>query len=340
VTNPPPTDPTELYRIRDCVYAADLLIVAIAELDLFTWLARHGPASTAELCAALDLNPRPADVLRTYLLARGLLVAGPDGRVTPSALAADHLAAGSRYDLRAYYASLRERPACGELLTVLRTGVPAAWASAVSGRDWADRLDSPDFAASITAAMDARGAYLGPALAEAIADLPARRVLDIGGGSGCYGCALLDRRPDLQVDVLERPPVDQAARTLLAHRGHGDRVGVYTGDMFDGLPTGYDLHLFSHVLHDWDEDRVRALIVASYAALPRGGWLVDHDTHLDADKTGPLPVAEYSVLLMHSTPGRCWSVDELAQMTSAVGFGSIEVRPTAADRTVLITRKP
>jgi hypothetical protein len=33
------TDPTSLYRLRDGVYALDLLIVAIADLDLFTRLA-------------------------------------------------------------------------------------------------------------------------------------------------------------------------------------------------------------------------------------------------------------------------------------------------------------
>ena len=36
------TDPTFLYRLRDGVYAPDLLIVAIAELDLFTRLAAGG----------------------------------------------------------------------------------------------------------------------------------------------------------------------------------------------------------------------------------------------------------------------------------------------------------
>jgi len=32
------TDPTMLYRLRDGVYTPDFLNVAIAELDLFTWL--------------------------------------------------------------------------------------------------------------------------------------------------------------------------------------------------------------------------------------------------------------------------------------------------------------
>jgi len=59
----------------------------------------------------------------------------------------------------------------------------------------------------------------------------------------------------------------------------------------DDLPGSFDTHLYSQVLHDWDAPRVEHLMAASFAALPPGGWLVDHATHIDADKRGPLPVA-------------------------------------------------
>ncbi|MGH3916216.1 MAG: methyltransferase [Pseudonocardiaceae bacterium] len=348
-------DPTVLYRVRDGVYAPDLLIAAVAEFDLFSWLARHEPVTAAQLCAELGMAARPADVLLTYCAALGLvdrdLCRGDE--VTTTALARTHLVQGSSFDLRAYYGSLSERPACRELAEVLRTGVPAAWASAATSAeagaegvtppqpDWSARLAQVDFARRITTAMDARGAFLAPALAAVLDDLPAQRVLDVGGSSGSYACALLDRRPGTRAAVFERAPVDAAARILLAERGYDQRCEVLTGDMFtDALPAGYDLHLYSHVLHDWDAERVTALLAASYAALPPGGWWVDHDTHLDADKRGPLPVAEYSVLLMHSTPGRCYSVAELTEMAQQVGFVDLEHRCTAGDRSVVLARKP
>ena len=84
---------------------------------------------------------------------------------------------------------------------------------------------------------------------------------------------------------------------------------------------------------------MRRLLAASYAALPPGGLLVDHDVYLNAGKTGPLAAAEYSVLLMHSTPGRCWSTVELTGMLRDAGFGPVEVRATAGDRSALIARK-
>jgi hypothetical protein len=336
-------DPTLLYRVRDGVYAADLLIAAVAELDLFTWLSTHGPVPAAGLRAALGLADRPADVLLTYCAALGLVDRDLDAhdRIALTELGRQHLVAGSPFDLRAYYGSLAERPAVHELTQVLRTDIQAAWASAAHEPDWSGRLDDPEFAGRITAAMDGRGAFLAPALAEAIADVPITALLDVAGSSGVYSTAVLGARPDVKAAVFERPPVDTAARTLLQARGLADRIDVITGDMFaDPLPAGFDTHLYSHVLHDWDAARVAQLLAASFAALPPGGRVIDHDTHVDADKRGPLAVAEYSVLLVHSTPGKCWSVRELTELAERAGFVDVEHRPTAGDRGVLLARKP
>jgi hypothetical protein len=74
------------------------------------------------------------------------------------------------------------------------------------------------------------------------------------------------------------------------------------------LPTGFDLHLYSNVLHDWDVPQVRQLLAASFQALEPGGDLIVHDAHLAADKCGPLAVAKYSALLMAVTTLRSATV--------------------------------
>jgi hypothetical protein len=329
-----------LYRLRDGVYAADLLIVTVADLNLFSWLQDHPGADASVISRGLALAARPVDVMLTYLAALGLVERAGD-EVDMTALARDHFVAGSPFDLRAYYASLRERPGGSDLRRVLETDEAAAWASAQVTEDWVSRLDDPTFAAGITAAMDARGRFLGPRLADALARVPATRVLDIGGSSGIYLSALCDSRSGLTGTVFEWPPIDRVCRTLLGERGYGDRIQVITGDMFaDPLPTDHDLHLFSHVLHDWDEPRVRSLLGASFTSLTPGGWLVKHDVHVNEHKTGPLPAAEYSVFLMHATPGKCWSVAELGSMLTECGFETPSHRDTAGDRSIVLARKP
>ena len=115
---------------------------------------------------------------------------------------------------------------------------------------------------------------------------------------------------------------------------------VAAGDMLDDpLPRDADVHLYSNVLHDWDEPVVRQLIAKSFDALPRGGQVVIHDAFLNAAKDGPLHVAEYSVLLMHSSEGRCYSIREMAQYLTDAGFRDTSYRDTAAARGVMTATK-
>jgi SAM-dependent methyltransferase len=335
---PPATDPTPVYRHRDGLYAADLVTAALVWLDAFTWLDRH-PSTLAGLCDGLGVQARPADVMITLFAAMGLVARNGDTiRLTP--VAREHFVADSPYSLRAYYASFRERPVCKDLVDVLKTGKPAGWAS-TKPNDWINAMKDPAFADGFTAAMDSRGLFLGPAAARAV-DLAGRRaLLDIAGGSGIYACAFVERHPHLSATVFERPPVDAVAWRAIEARGFGDRVRVQAGDMLsEPLPGGHDVHLISNVLHDWDLPAVDRLLAASYAALPPGGLLVIHDAHLNADKSGPLPVAAYSVMLMHGTEGRCYSVAEMFERTAAAGFRDQVFIETAGDRSLVTARKP
>jgi len=50
------TDPTPLYRLRVGIYAADLLIVAVAELDVFTVVKELGTVDAGWLYERLELE--------------------------------------------------------------------------------------------------------------------------------------------------------------------------------------------------------------------------------------------------------------------------------------------
>ncbi len=314
----PVTDPTALYRFRDAIVAVDLLGAAIAHLDFFTWLADH-PSTLGAMCAHFGIHARPADVMLTLFTAQGL-VTQSGGVFHLTLRAREHLVAGSRFNLAPYYVSMKDRPQTLDMVKVLKTGKPANWGS-YDPQAWAQAMEREDFSKQFTAAMDCRGILLGPALAKRL-DLSAHKaVLDIAGGSGIYACSLVARHAHLRAAVLEKIPVDRIARECIAKQGCTERVEVLTGDMFAApLPTGYDVHLWSNVLHDWDEETVRALLAKSYATLPSGGLLVIHDAFINAEKTGPLHVAEYSALLMNITEGKCYSIAEIRSYLNELGF--------------------
>lgn len=334
----PETDPLEIYRYRDGLYAVDLLTAAICEFDFFTWLAA-GPSDVATICRDLGLVARPVDVMLSLFAANGFVRRDGD-RVEVTALAREHLVRTSPWFLGPYYASLKERPVARDFVTILRTGQPANWGSYRHEQEWSRAMLTDDFAATFTTAMDCRGHYLGAAVANRI-DLSGRpRLLDIAGGSGIYACALVARHSQLEATVFERPPVDQIARTMIRKRGYEGRVKVLAGDMFaEELPGGFDAHLYSNVLHDWDVAKVAALLANSYHSLRPGGLIVIHDAHLDADKSGPLPVAKYSALLMAITEGKCYSVSEMNGLLADAGFHTFQYQTTVADRSVITARK-
>ncbi len=339
LTSAPHADPLRIYRYRDGIYAVDLLNAAVVHLDFFTWLAAH-PADKATICRELQLTDRPVDVMLTLFTANGF-VRPEKGVFHVTEVAREHLVQGSPWFLGPYFASLKDRPVTLDMVKVLRTDKPANWGSSKTEKEWTRAMEEPDFAERFTAAMDCRGIYLGRAVAHALNTGGRTRLLDIAGGSGIYACAITAAHPRVHATVFEKSPVDKVAAQLIAARGYAERVSVQAGDMFnDAPPTGFDMHLFSNVLHDWDTPVVKRLLEKSFAALPAGGMLVIHDMHLDREKSGPLPVAEYSVILMHSTEGKCYSLGELDDLFRAVGFRDLQHRPTAADRSIVTAVKP
>ena len=330
----PQTDPTAIYRVRDGIYAADLLLAAIVHLDLFTWLAEN-PATLDGICRGLAITARPADVMLTLFAAMGL-VEERDQVFHLMPIAREHLVKTSPWFLGPYYESLKNRPVALDLLTVLRTGKPANWGSQKDGKDWHVAMETETFATQFTAAMDCRGVYLAQAVASSLDLSRHHRLLDVAGGSGIYACSLVTHHPHLSAAVFEKPPVDRIAAGAIANRGCAGRVDVVAGDMLaDPFPADADVHLYSNVLHDWDEPVVRQLLGKSFDTLPPGGLIVIHDAFLNAAKTGPLHVAEYSVLLMHSSEGRCYSTREMERYLADAGFRNPTYRDTAAARGIM-----
>jgi hypothetical protein len=84
---------------------------------------------------------------------------------------------------------------------------------------------------------------------------------------------------------------------------------------------------------------VEKLSANSFRNLSPGGIIAVFDAHLNQFKKGPLPVAEYSCLLMHSTEGKCYSTKEIGDILTSTGFGQLEVTDIAADRSLITGKK-
>ncbi|MDB6053343.1 MAG: dnrK [Verrucomicrobiales bacterium] len=338
LVTPPQADPLSIYRYRDGLYAVDLLCCALVEFNFFTWLKNH-PSTFEEICRHFGFHARPTDVMLSLFKANALVEQNHE-ILSLTVKGAEFLVEGAHFSLIPYYASLKDRPVVKDYAKVLTTDKAANWGSFKNEIDWTKAMEDPGFAAKFTAAMDCRGIFLAQALCRQLKGNQFNNVLDIGGGSGIYSCSLAAHFPHLTATVYEKSPVDKIASRLIEERGYSEKVSTFAGNMFeDVLPQGFDAHLYSNVLHDWPVGMVESLLRKSYSALPPGGALLIHDAHLNRNKNGPLPVCEYSALLMHSTEGKCYGLGEMEQMLSAAGFGEFQFKETAVDRSLLQARK-
>jgi len=335
----PTTDPSELIKLRDSIYAADLFTVATSHLKLFSWLHLNKSANFSEICAEFQIKERPADVMLTLLKSYNLITEKL-GRFYLTELAREHLVDSAEWCLEPYIASQKNRSICLDMLKVLQTGEPISWGDGMDEKEWALAMEKEEFAQIFTSAMDSRGAFLAPAFARSVDFSEYSRLLDIGGASGIYSAAVVQKHDHMTSSVLEKPPVDKVTEYAVNKRKMADRISVISGDMFkEDLPKGFDVHLYSNVLHDWDIIDVKTLLKKSYNSLLSEGIVLIHDTHINAEKTGPVEIAEYSVLLMSSTRGKCYSVKEMEDMLIDAGFSNIEVLPTVAKRSVIKAEK-
>jgi hypothetical protein len=345
VLRPPRVDPTPIFEAFRGNYATELLTAAVAHFDVFGRLAA-GPRAVADLRTELGLAERPAAVLLTALRALGLLSADDHGRLDLTDLSREHLVPGGDHDVSGYVALTADSPGVREMVERLRTNRPAAGKPERPGTAFIYRpgtesaMDHEASARPLTLALAGRARNVAPVLAERLPLDGARQLLDVGGGTGLYSIAWLQKHPSLWAVVWDRPEVLKVVHELAAAHGVEERLLCVPGDMFrDPMPEGSDVVLLSNVLHDWDVPECRALIGRCAAALPPGGRLLIHDVFLNDALDGPLPVALYSAALFCLTEGRAYSAAEYRAWLTEAGLAPGAIVPTLVHCGVLPATK-
>jgi hypothetical protein len=107
-------------------------------------------------------------------------------------------------------------------------------------------------------------------------DVPAgRKVLDVAGDTGLG--AILARRykpsENLTVACFDLPAKEAAALENFRAHGVADHCSFIGGDVFEGLPQGYDVVMIKHFLGMFDRENVMRVFDSVYEALEPGGEL-------------------------------------------------------------------
>jgi demethylspheroidene O-methyltransferase len=150
-----------------------------------------------------------------------------------------------------------------------------------------------------------------------------RRWLDVGGGEGAFVAALAARAPEAELTLFDLPPVAARARAALDQKGLLSRVTVQEGDFLaDSLPRGADVLSLVRILHDHDDDSVRALLGRAHDALAPGATLLIAEPMADARGAKRVGDAYFGFYLLAMGRGRARSASELTALLEAAGFGA------------------
>ena len=302
-------------------FMASRVLLSGAELDLFTLLVKE-PLTAEEVAAATRARLRGVVILLDALSALGFLVK-KDGC----------------YHTEPPVATLLSATAPDSILPmVLHMGT--VW------QNWSEITDivlgktMPGLKTKGALAKDNRKAFIGamhvaaskaaPKIVAEINPGQARRLLDVGGGSGSYTLAMLSAVPEMRATLFDLPPVIEMARDRVQAADMLDRVELVAGDFYkDELPPGHDLALLSAIIHQSSYEQNAVLYGKIYRALRSGGRIVVRDHVMSADRTQPPEGALFAVNMLAGTEGgTTYTFDEIKEGLAAAGFSRINLTQT------------
>jgi SAM-dependent methyltransferase len=159
-------------------------------------------------------------------------------------------------------------------------------------------------------------------------DLSGRtKIMDLGGGSGCYCIVAAQQNPEIRAEVLDLPPVVVVTAEYLAANGVADAVVATACDFTkDALPRDADVAIMASNLPQYSRDIIADVVARVHDALLPGGEFHLIGEMVDADGRGPLAPALWglSEAISHST-GLAHSDADCIGYLEAAGFENISV---------------
>ena len=92
-----------------------------------------------------------------------------------------------------------------------------------------------------------------PAVAAAYDFAEFGTIIDVGGATGNLLSTILGRYPKPRGILFDLPHVVADAPGLISARGLVNRIKIESGSFFENVPSGGDVYLLSHIIHDWSE---------------------------------------------------------------------------------------
>jgi len=300
----------------------------VGRRGLFRALADGGPLAAEELPG----DPRALSISAGMLTHLGLLTY--DGRRWGLTLSGRALLDGGALNLSGAEGALGDM---SRLDPVLRDGGPVRGADGTSRVTEGGVREHDKEGAQAFMNMLYRRADSVHDVAAAMVDRlgEGAHVVDIGGGHGRYGEALLDR--GARVTLLDRPVIVDIARERYA-----DRLTYRTANFLeDELGGPYDGALLSNIVHGLGPQENLGLFQRLARSLRPGGLIVLKDMFVDELGAHPEEATFFGLtMLMYTREGSSYGVGEMSELLGSAGFEGVELQVHVDERyTLLMARR-
>ena len=315
---------------------ADLVTPMAVRVAATLRIADHiaeGHRTAAAIAARAGTDPDTLDRLLRHLASVDLISRDPSGehRLTEQgeALRADH-PSGVRARLDLEGAVGRADLAFVHLLDSVRSGQPA-YPLLFGQPFWDDLAGDPGRTRTYDAQMGTDVAAWASEVVPALDWGALGHVIDVGGGDGTLMAALLRAHPSLRGTVLDQPATAETARTNLLAAGFGPRADALAGSFFAPLPPGAGAYLLCAILHDWNDEAAREILLrCADAAGPEGRIFVIEKTGAD----GESPRSDHDLRMLVYFGGRERSATELEALANTAELRRVALHP-AGELTIL-----
>ena len=152
-----------------------------------------------------------------------------------------------------------------------------------------------------------------------------KRIMDLGGGSGCYCIMAAKTYPEITAVVLDLPPVVVVTREFVAENGVGERVTAEACDFTaDPLPDDADVAIMASNLPQYSREIIAKVVQRVHDALLPGGEFHLIGEILDDDRRGPIGPALWGLSeAVSASTGLAHSEGEVIGYLANAGFTNV-----------------
>lgn len=311
-------DTIRLQNLSYGIKTAAVLIAAV-ELDLFSKVS-EGAATIPGIAEALKITPLNAHRLVTACTGMELLIRDGLNHINAPDVE-KYLVKGKRnYAGPWMLVSKRSFERWKDLTDRLRSSEPTSILGGYSS--WTYESAKAFHQASYSVGLGA-----GMRFARDVDMSDRSLILDIGGGSGAYCIAALQKYPHLEAIVFDLEPVCRVAGEFIAEWELSDKITTHPGDFTKDLfPPGADIMIQASNLPGYSEEHLIDLFKKGYLAMEPGGEYHLVGEAVDDEKGGPLGPSLWGIEEVFSgSEGRAHSEKEVQGYLEAAGFVDVRI---------------